>query len=140
MNELLTPTESAEADRLAEARGIHVTTLMEAAGRAVARAARRFGRSRILVLCGPGNNGGDGYVAVRRLAEDGWPVTLAALAPTEPGGPADIAARRWRGLTVPLSAEDVRRAWFKECHSQVTPKIYSVLVTKGFLVLSVTLI
>ncbi len=109
MDELLTPQESAEADRIAAGRGIPVTRLMEAAGRAVARAARRFGPCRTLVLCGPGNNGGDGYVAARLLAEQGWPVALAALAPPREGSPAEAAARRWRGPSVPLSIAEVER-------------------------------
>lgn len=110
MDELLTPQESAEADRLAAGRGIPVARLMEAAGRAVARAARRFGPCRALVLCGPGNNGGDGYVAARLLAEQGWPVAVAALAPPRPGGDAEAASRRWHGPTVPLSAAEAGRA------------------------------
>ena len=110
MDELLTPQESAEADRIAAERGIPIARLMGAAGRAVARAARRFGPCRTLVLCGPGNNGGDGYVAARRLAEQGWPVTVTALAPPRAGSLAAAAAQRWRGPNVPLSAAEVRRA------------------------------
>jgi len=109
VDELLTPGEMAEADRLAAGRGVSVTDLMDAAGRAVARAARRFGPCRTLVLCGPGNNGGDGYVAARLLAGEGWPVAVAVLAPPRPGGPADAAARRWRGPCVPLDAAEARR-------------------------------
>ncbi len=109
MDELLTPQETAEADRIAAGLGIPVTQLMEAAGRAVARAARRFGPCRTLVLCGPGNNGGDGYVAARLLVEEGWPVVVAALAPPRAGSPAEAAARRWRGPSVPLSIAEVER-------------------------------
>ncbi len=72
---LLSPEEMAQADA---ASSVPVAILMQAAGRAVARAARRFGPCRTLVLCGPGNNGGDGQVAARLLAQQGWPVRTAA--------------------------------------------------------------
>ena len=109
MHELLTPAETALADRTAIAMGTPVATLMENAGRAVARAVRRrFAPCRTLVLCGPGNNGGDGYVAARRLAGWGWPVAVAALAPAK--GDAVAAAARWRGSCVPFDAAEVARA------------------------------
>ena len=97
MHELLTPAEMARADALAIASGTSGITLMERAGWAVARAARQFGPGRILVLCGPGNNGGDGYVAARLLAAQGVSVRLAALAPPRPGTDAAIAAANWSG-------------------------------------------
>lgn len=97
--ELLTPAEMAEADRLTVAAGTPVDTLMEAAGRAVAdEIMRRWARRPVAVLCGPGNNGGDGFVAARRLAECGWPAGVflagdrAALK-----GAAERAAQAWRG-------------------------------------------
>ncbi|HYZ24257.1 MAG TPA: NAD(P)H-hydrate dehydratase, partial [Rhodopila sp.] len=65
---------------------------------------------RVLVLAGPGNNGGDGYVAARLLAEQGWPVRVAALAPPREGSDAAGAAQRWRGWRVRLSPEEAARA------------------------------
>ena len=107
--ELLTPAEMARADHAAVALGKPVAWLMDNAGRAVAQAVRaRFAPCRVLVLCGPGNNGGDGYVAARLLEQMGWPVAVAALAPT--GGDAVAPARRWRGPVQPFTAESVRRA------------------------------
>jgi hydroxyethylthiazole kinase-like uncharacterized protein yjeF len=77
MEELLTPAEMAEADRLAD----NEPALIAAAGRAVARAVMRHYRAcRTVVLAGPGNNGADGRVAATDLAQAGWPVTVLALA------------------------------------------------------------
>lgn len=109
--ELLTPAEMARADARALAGGMTTETLMEAAGRAVARAIQaRFRPCRVLVLAGPGNNGGDGYVAARYLEQAGWPVAIAALAPPSPGSAAAVAAARWRGLMVPFSEHEAARA------------------------------
>ena len=96
--ELLTPAEMARADAAAPGLGVLGSVLMENAGRAVARAiAARMRPCRTLVLAGPGNNGGDGYVAARLLAHRGWPVSVAALAPPRAGSDAEHAAARWRG-------------------------------------------
>jgi hydroxyethylthiazole kinase-like uncharacterized protein yjeF len=109
--EVLTPEESARADALAVAAGIPVGRLMAAAGAAVALAARRrFRPTRTLVLAGPGNNGGDGYVAARLLEQAGWPVAVAALAPPPPGSDAAEAAGRWRGPCRPFVPEEAARA------------------------------
>src|SRR3954451_8963387 len=100
--ELLTNAEMAEADRLAAASDIAGMSLMEAAGEAVARAAARrlyaAGGRRVAVVCGPGNNGGDGYVAarllraVRRVVRATGPVPLGQIK-----GDAAEAGRAWSG-------------------------------------------
>lgn len=84
-----------------------VRTLMENAGRAVADAiVARYAPRRTAVLCGPGANGGDGWVAARNLRERGWPVWVETLAPRENlTGDAAEAAARWSGETHWIGAE-----------------------------------
>jgi ADP-dependent NAD(P)H-hydrate dehydratase / NAD(P)H-hydrate epimerase len=107
--ELLTPDEMARADAASPSLGTPVATLMANAGRAVARATmQRYKPCRTLVLAGPGNNGGDGYVAARLLQQNGWPVALAALAP--PRGDAAEAASYWHGQAAPFTAAEAARA------------------------------
>jgi hydroxyethylthiazole kinase-like uncharacterized protein yjeF len=87
---------------------------MENAGRAVADAiAARYAPRPTAVLCGPGNNGGDGWVAARHLRERGWPVWVETLAPRENlTGDAAEAAARWSGETHWIGAEGPDAALF----------------------------
>jgi NAD(P)H-hydrate epimerase len=104
--ELLTTAEMAEADRLAVAAGVPSLTLMENAGRAIANEAARMvaPAARIVVLCGPGNNGGDGFVAARLLKERGYDVGVALLGDrARLKGDAAAMAARWTGDVLPAT-------------------------------------
>jgi len=100
---ILTVAEMSAADRAAIEAGTPGIALMERAGQAVADAiVERFRPRPALVLCGPGNNGGDGYVVARLLKSRGWPVEVRALG--EPATQdAQAAQARWDGLTKPLN-------------------------------------
>lgn len=108
--EILTNEQMAEADRLAVAMGVPSLTLMENAGRAVADEAMKMvdRGARIVVLCGPGNNGGDGFVAARYLKERGYDVAVFLHGSIDKlKGDAAEMAKRW--LAMGLVA-DVRNA------------------------------
>src|SRR5438876_363079 len=106
MIELLSNEEMAEADRLTIAAGTVGIDLMENAGRAVADAValrQKLGTS-IVVVAGPGNNGGDGFVAARLLSERGFRVRLLSLGDRDClRGDAAEAARRFRGPAEPAA-------------------------------------
>ena len=104
---LLTPAQMGSADRAAQAGGLDGFAMMEAAGGAVAAAVgARWRKQPVTVLCGPGNNGGDGFVAARHLAEAGWKVVLALLGPRDRlTGDAAHAASLWKTDVRPLSVD-----------------------------------
>lgn len=110
--EIVTVAEMYAADRYAADHGTPSLTLMENAGRAVADEIVKLWQPRqTLVMCGPGNNGGDGFVVVRLLKARGWPVRVALL-----GGrdalEADAAkmAAAWPGAVEPLTPQLLGRA------------------------------
>jgi len=107
---LLSNAETAEADRLTITNGTPGRVLMENAGAAVARAAAVLAprRGRIAVLNGPGNNGGDGFVAARLLARQGFDVSVGLLGGLDRlRGDAALAASQWRGQVSPIASFDL---------------------------------
>nr|MBA2466552.1 NAD(P)H-hydrate epimerase [Sphingomonas sp.] len=101
MRAILTAAAMRAAEQAAIDGGTPVESLMERAGAALAEAAYRFaGPSPVLVLAGPGNNGGDGYVAARHLAGRGVEVRIAALGET-----ANAASAGWKGQVEQLGPE-----------------------------------
>lgn len=106
--ELLTTEEMIRAEKLAIEAGTSSLTLMENAGSSVAEdVVRRFARgSKIVILCGPGRNGGDGFVAARRLRERGFHIRLALLGEKEklPPEPMEMA-KRWDESIEPMSPQ-----------------------------------
>ncbi|HEU4498167.1 MAG TPA: NAD(P)H-hydrate dehydratase [Sphingomicrobium sp.] len=101
---ILTAEQMRAAEAATIAAGTAETMLMERAGRALAEAVRLYvGPREVLILCGPGNNGGDGYVAARHLTEFGYSVRIAALA--EPTAYAAKWARyQWNGPVEPFTS------------------------------------
>jgi hydroxyethylthiazole kinase-like uncharacterized protein yjeF len=107
---ILTAAQTRAAEDRAIAAGASVESLMARAGAGIAESVRRLASgSPVLLLCGPGNNGGDGYVAARLLQANGLTVRVAALG--EPTTAAAIAARKaWDGPVEPFPAGDPREA------------------------------
>lgn len=108
--ELLSTAEMYRADAFAVANGVAGIELMERAGAAVRDVvAARWNRRPVTVLCGPGNNGGDGFVAARLLAGAGWPVRLFLLGDAAKlRGDAAHHAALWQGEVQPLEAAALR--------------------------------
>jgi NAD(P)H-hydrate epimerase len=102
---LLRVAQMNETDRLTAAAGTSGVELMQQAGGAVAHEVlRRWPKCRVSVLCGPGNNGGDGFVAARALADAGWPVRVALLGPAGAlHGDAAHHAAHWLPAIEPLT-------------------------------------
>lgn len=102
---VLSLAQMSASDAAAIAAGIPGLCLMENAGRSVADAIMsRFASVPVAVLCGPGNNGGDGFVVARRLIEAGWSVRVALA--DERGrlrGDAAAVAAKWPGDVLPLA-------------------------------------
>jgi NAD(P)H-hydrate epimerase len=105
---VLSVAEMYAADSAAASAGIPSLTLMENAGAAVAGALRaRWPRGTAVVLCGPGNNGGDGYVVARILREAGWSIRVACSgAATQTDAKANES--RWRAMGGETTALDPR--------------------------------
>lgn len=112
MNELLTPEQMAEADRLTIAAGTPGIDLMDAAGLACAEVIRQTSKPcRVCVVAGPGNNGGDGLVIARLLAGAGWPVKVMLACDRDVlSGDAGQAAKSWQGNVLPAEPQKLRDA------------------------------
>ena len=103
---LLNVRQMEEADRLTVVAGTPIIELMANAGVAVAQSImQRWSARPVTILCGPGNNGGDGFVTARLLAEAGWKVRVALLGErTHLAGAARHHADCWQGSIEPLTA------------------------------------
>ena len=103
VNEILTTAQMARADAYAVDHGIPSLILMENAGRAVADAiTARFRPCVVTVLCGPGNNGGDGFAVARLLEEEGFTVRVAHDADPQ-GADAAAMSEKWKGARLALT-------------------------------------
>ena len=109
---LLTVAQMGEADARTATAGTPGTVLMQNAGDAVVREIlRRWSPRRVCVLCGPGNNGGDGFVIAHGLTAAGWAVRLALLVPVEKlSGDAKHHAARWQGPIEALAPASIKDA------------------------------
>jgi NAD(P)H-hydrate epimerase len=105
MSEILTIAQMYEADKRTIENGLAGEALMENAGQAVVDAIlQRFSPCSVSVLCGPGNNGGDGFVIARLLRAQGWNVRLGLFGQlADLTGDAALNAEKWQGVAELLS-------------------------------------
>ncbi len=109
---LLSVAHMTQADRAAIAAGTAGSVLMQNAGNAVVREiTRRWSPRPVVILCGPGNNGGDGFVAAVALAQAGWPVRVALLGrKSDLRGDARLHADLWNGGIDDVAPDVIERA------------------------------
>jgi ADP-dependent NAD(P)H-hydrate dehydratase / NAD(P)H-hydrate epimerase len=126
--EILTPEQMYQADAIAVARGISSLKLMENAGRAVVDAVLlRFKKCTVAVICGPGNNGGDGFVVARLLAAKKWPVKVYLIGDLKSlKGDAAKMAAKWKGTVGTF--KDFERL----NHGLIVDAIYGAGLNKDF--------
>ncbi|MBI1236269.1 MAG: NAD(P)H-hydrate dehydratase [Alphaproteobacteria bacterium] len=104
-NKILSVNDHRAVDTFAAANGAPGPVLMENAGAAVSREIMaRWSPRRALILCGPGNNGGDGFVIARHLQAAGWPVVVSLYADREAyRGDAAAMLAKWTGPCLPIA-------------------------------------
>ncbi|MDX1922300.1 MAG: NAD(P)H-hydrate dehydratase [Alphaproteobacteria bacterium] len=109
---VLTAQQMRLAEQSAVQAGTPLIVLMERAGLAVAeQVMARYTKCPTIILCGPGNNGGDGFVAARHMAAKGWPVRILLFGKLEDLTPeAKVAASRWRGAVITASVSVLETA------------------------------
>lgn len=125
---LLTAQQIRVVDGIAATEGLPLLQLMGRAGSAVAdEVQKRWSRRTVLVLCGPGRNGGDGLVAAAELKLAGWPVQVAMTVPDVfLSGEAQAARKRWDGVVHPMTPAVVESA------ELVIDALFGVGLTRGF--------
>ncbi len=129
---VVTVDEMRRIEAASDAAGHSYAAMMEQAGRSVAEAIteRRDVRGeRVLVLVGPGNNGGDGLVAARYLAEAGAQVTCYLLKPRDPDADLNFRLVRERELTVVLAGDDENRSRLRRLAGEAAVVVDSMLGT-----------
>lgn len=104
-NALLTTADMQQAEQYADSHGIPYLQMMENAGNAIfASIIQNYKKQPVVILCGPGNNGGDGFVVARLLKEEGWPVQVAGevVGKSHDSG---IMMAKWQEPILPLTPD-----------------------------------